>query len=280
VDWHVVADAPAAGEENMRRDIALAEEAARTGAAFLRIYGWRPPAVSIGRNQRPEEACDLSACAALGWDVVRRPTGGRAVLHAADEVTYCMALPAAAAPPGVLAAYAWLAQGLLAAYRLLGLPAALAEGRHLEERSGACFDAAAAHEVLVEGRKVAGSAQVRRGGYLLQHGALPVTFDAALHVRLLGLPAAAAPLLRRRAAGIADLLDPAPSRAEIVAALAAGVRQALGGPSPNRGAAGGSEGRGDVGPATRCRGVRGGGQAALGRGAGDPRTEPEPARPA
>ncbi len=229
MEWQCIVDAPLRAAENMERDLAIAEAvAARRMPPTLRLYAWWPPAVSIGRNQDVAEACDPVACVAAGWDVVRRPTGGRAVLHAADEVTYSVALPLEQAPPGVLAAYAWLARALVAAYRRLGLPAELAPGRHLAARSGACFDAPAAHEVVVGGRKLAGSAQVRRAGYLLQHGSLPVTFDPQLHASLLGLAPDAAGMLARQGAGLRNFIDPAPSRAEIVAAVAAGFEEALG----------------------------------------------------
>lgn len=260
LEWQLIVDAPAPAERNMARDIEFAERAAREAVGFLRIYGWSPPAISIGRNQSPAQACDLAACAAQGWDVVRRPTGGRAVLHAGDEVTYSVMLPLHEAPAGVLAAYEWLAGGLLCAYRLLGLPAELSAGRRLTDRTGACFDAPAAHEIVCGGRKVAGSAQVRRGGYLLQHGSLPVRFDPELHARLLGLPSEAARLLARRAAGIADLCDPVPSRADIVAAVVQGFRQAVGLDLPNFG--------------------RGVGGEPSGIDIGHPRSEPQPARPA
>jgi len=229
MQWRLIEDGPLRGPENMERDLAIATDvAAGRCAPTLRLYAWSPPAVSIGRHQTEETACDAAACRAAGWDVVRRPTGGRAVLHAADEVTYSVAMPLAQAPAGVLAAYAWLAQALVGAYRRLGLPAELAAGKHLAVRSGACFDAPAAHEIVVGGRKLAGSAQVRRAGYLLQHGSLPVTFDPALHARLLGLPPEAEGLLARQGAGIRDFLDPPPDRAEIVRAVAAGFVQALG----------------------------------------------------
>jgi len=225
----MLVDPPLCGRENMERDVAIAEAvAAGRLPPTLRLYGWSPAAVSIGVHQEQSEACDAAACAAAGWDVVRRPTGGRAVLHGADEVTYSVALPLDRAPAGVLAAYAWLARALVAAYRRLGLPAELAPGRHLAARSGACFDAPAAHEIVVGGRKLAGSAQVRRAGYLLQHGSLPVTFDPDLHASLLGLAPEAAGLLARQGAGLRDFIDPPPARAEIVAAVAAGFEEALG----------------------------------------------------
>lgn len=229
LDWQLLIDAPLSGQKNMDRDLALAAAvAAEELPPTLRLYGWSPPAVSIGRHQDEALACDAAACAAAGWDVVRRPTGGRAVLHASDEVTYSVLLPLRLAPRGVLAAYAWLAGALVAAYRRLGLPAELAAGRHLEQRSGACFDAPAAHEVVVQGRKLAGSAQVRRAGYLLQHGSLPVTFDPALHATLLGLAPEAAGLLGRQGAGLADFLCPPPPRAEVEGAVVAGFEEALG----------------------------------------------------
>ena len=249
-------DGSATGAENMARDVRLAEAVARgEHPPTLRLYGWAPPAVSIGHHQTPETACDPAACAAAGWDVVRRPTGGRAVLHASDEVTYAVALPLTLAPEGVLSSYAWIADALLAAYRLLGVPAELARGRGLEDRSGACFDAPARSELVVAGRKVTGSAQVRRGGYLLQHGSLPLHFDAVLHARLLGLPARAAAVLERRATGLADVRPgPAPSRAEFHTALRRGFEQALGIRFAN--SAAGREGEDGA------------------QGAGDPRTEP------
>lgn len=229
MDWDLVVDAPASGAENMTRDVALAQDVARgLRQPTLRLYAWLPPAVSIGQHQDPASACDLAACATAGWDVVRRPTGGRAVLHASDEVTYAVAVPLALAPAGVIASYAWIAGALVAAYRRLGVPVELAPGRRLPERSGACFDAPAAAELVVAGRKLTGSAQVRRSGYLLQHGSLPMHFDAALHARLLGLSPGAAAWLGRRAAGLADVLGGAPPRAAFVAALCAGFEQALG----------------------------------------------------
>ena len=228
--WQLVRDAAASGAVNMARDLELAGDvAAGRRPPVLRLYAWEPPAVSLGRNQDPAEACDPAACTAAGWDVVRRPTGGRAVLHARDEVTYMVALPLEAAPPGVLAAYAWLARALVAAYRALGVPADLeAEGAGAGGRSGACFAAPARHEIVCGGRKLAGSAQVRRAGYLLQHGSLPLRLDAGLHARLLRLDAGQAKALAGHAAGLADFLRAVPTRAVVEQALVRGFQQALG----------------------------------------------------
>src|SRR5579875_2954295 len=133
----------------------------------LRLYAWRPAAVSIGYFQRLASELDLAACRELGLDWVRRPTGGRAVLHAA-ELTYAVA---AVEPGAVLDVYARWSRGLIAGVRRLGAAAEWIAPRR--GRSAACFDAGSAYEVAVGGRKLIGSAQVRRWGAVLQHGSLP-----------------------------------------------------------------------------------------------------------
>lgn len=226
--WVLRRDGPANGARNMALDVALATAVGRgESPPLLRLYAWAPPAVSIGQHQQVDRACDPSACLAAGWDVVRRPTGGRAVLHAGDELTYAVMVPLGMVPGGVSAAYSWIGAALVAAYRALGVPAELAQGRRLDSRTGACFDAPSAHEIVSAGRKLAGSAQARRDGYLLQHGSLPLHFDAPLHCRLLGLSPAAADVLAARAAGLGDLL-PHATRPALEAAVVAGFEQALG----------------------------------------------------
>ena len=233
----------------MAADLAIAEAVAVGRLPpTLRLYAWTPAAVSIGLHQDAERACDLAACRAAGWDVVRRPTGGRAVLHATDELTYAVVLPLAQAPEGVRAAYAWIGAALVTAYRALGVDAALAEGRRLTARSGACFDAPAAHEVVCGGRKLAGSAQLRRAGFLLQHGSLPMRVDAVLHARLLGLGPDAAGVLAERAAGLADVC-PGSTRADLERAVVHGFAQALGVRFEDAGpGAGAPPGAGPAGP--------------------------------
>ncbi len=228
--WRLLMDPPASGAENMAFDQAIAEAVAlRLAPATLRIYRWVPPAVSLGWGQDAGE-CDRAACAAAGWDVVRRPTGGRAVLHDSTEVTYAVMLPLAEAPDGVLAAYRWLAQGLLEGLNRLGLPGELAAGKREGARSAACFDAPAMYEIVVDGRKVIGSAQVRRAGYLLQHGSVPLTFDPMLHVRLLALGGGErmARWLLRQASGLEGLSLRALDWNEVAQALTYGFAVGLG----------------------------------------------------
>lgn len=138
---------------------------------IVRIYRWATPALSIGRNQRLSGAA-AARCRARGVEVARRPTGGTAVLHL-DDVTYSVVAPQSSR--GVLEAYRWVAQGLIAALARLGLEAAVAEHPRSSTTSPACFAAMMGADLEVGGSKVCGSAQVRRKGWLLQHGSIPIS---------------------------------------------------------------------------------------------------------
>jgi len=172
--WHLIIDPIGRpGPENMAIDQALLLAADRRGAAFLRLYRWDPPCLSLGRNEPAIERGGIAT--------VRRPTGGRAVWHE-HEVTYAVAAPIAAF--GRLRdAYRAIHERLAAALRTLGVEATLATDRQSDRppataresfrvRHGACFASSVGGEVLVAGRKVIGSAQVRRGSVFLQHGSI------------------------------------------------------------------------------------------------------------
>ncbi len=157
----------------MAIDQALLEAAERTGRAFLRLYRFDPPCLSFGRNEPARERYDRAVMTHRGLDAVRRPTGGRAVWHE-HEVTY-----AVAAPLGLLgslrASYLAIHTRLAAALDALGVRATVAPDRPTArppDRPGPCFAASVGGEVLIDGKKVIGSAQVRRGGALLQHGSI------------------------------------------------------------------------------------------------------------
>jgi lipoyl(octanoyl) transferase len=158
------------GHEHMAVDHALLR-AARGGAAVLRLYCWNPPCLSLGRNEPALERYDREAIDTLGLATVRRPTGGRAVWHAA-EVTYAVAGPADLFG-SLPATYRAIHDILATALRTLGVDAALAPHTGaLSPGAGACFASPAGGEVIVGGRKLVGSAQVRDGGAFLQHGAI------------------------------------------------------------------------------------------------------------
>lgn len=183
-DWICTVDEGLSGQENMDRDRELAEATAIDGTPRLRFYSWNPWTLSLGYNQK-EERIDAEGLAAAGYDLVRRPTGGRAVFHA-EEITYGVAMPAG--EEGVHATYARISRALLRGFELLG-----AEGidfsrsapdfrEHYEEvDSEGCFSASALNELTFEGRKLVGSAQRRYGKTLLQHGSILLD-DAHLQI--------------------------------------------------------------------------------------------------
>ncbi len=146
----------------------------------LRVYAWQPPAVSLGKFQPIESTVSLAACQELGIEVVRRPTGGRAILHTADEVTFSIVASAARlGASGVMDCYRTLAGGIMAALRLLGVEAELVEraapAANPEAVSDpACFAVKARCDLVVGSQKLVGSAQVQRKGFLLQQNSLPL----------------------------------------------------------------------------------------------------------
>lgn len=205
----------------MALDHALAE-LNPSGEAVLRLYRWSPHTVSFGRNEPAVGRYDAAAGLAEGLGFVRRPTGGRAVLHA-HEVTYCAVLPLRALG-GLRAAYVRLNEGLVAGLRALGCPAVVErDGRSVPPDAGPCFQTPAAGEVTLEGRKLVGSAQVRMGENLLQHGSVILAGDQSALARLRGSAPDPFP-----PAALFDVTEERPWRA-VAAALADGLALALGG---------------------------------------------------
>jgi lipoate-protein ligase A len=147
----------------------------------LRLYAWEPACLSLGFSQSHADA-DLVRLAAHGWGWVRRPTGGKAILHT-DELTYSLSLPAdhPLAAQSIVESYREISRALMHALTVLGA-ATHSERRPADspKASGAvCFEVPSHYEITVEGRKLVGSAQVRRKAGLLQHGTLPLTGDLA-----------------------------------------------------------------------------------------------------
>ncbi len=233
--WRLIVDGPADGPTNMAIDEAIAQAVAQGMAPpTLRFYTWEPPCVSLGRHQKLSDI-DLDACAARGYDVVRRPTGGRAILHT-DELTYAVAAPDddPRVAGGVMDAYHRLSLGLVAGLRLLGIPADEAPGtnRAGPNASAACFEVPSAYEICVNGYKLIGSAQYRAGRMVLQHGTLPLRGDLARVVDCLALPdestrARLREALRERALTLELALGRVISLAEATQAMAEGFARAL-----------------------------------------------------
>jgi lipoyl(octanoyl) transferase len=193
--WRLLIDnEPRSGAANIALDQSIAMAcAAGESPPTLRFYRWQPPAVSLGRHQ-PVADIDQAAVAVRGYDIVRRTTGGRAILHI-DEFTYSVA--AAVTEPrvagGVMDAYLRLSNALVAGLQALGVAADKAGGnvRVGPDVSAACFEVPSAYEITVQGRKLMGSAQSRRAKYVLQHGSLPLRGDITRLIDVLVLTAEA-----------------------------------------------------------------------------------------
>lgn len=151
----------------------------------IRFYGWAPPTLSIGYFQKVDREINLNAVNKHGLGFVRRPTGGRGVLHE-HELTYSVIVREdyPEMPKTVTEAYRFISEGILKGFHLLGLQAKFAVPRSDAEkealkdpRSSVCFDAPSWYELVVEGRKVAGSAQTRQKGVILQHGSILLDLD-------------------------------------------------------------------------------------------------------
>jgi lipoate-protein ligase A len=230
--WRLLVDGLADGASNMAIDQAIMEAVvAGNRRPTLRFYGWSPPCLSLGRNQ-PLADVDLAACRAMGIDVVRRPSGGRAILHT-DELTYAVMMlqDDPRSEGGVLASYRRLSRGLLAGLRCLGVDAIQASGQNKGEPTAICFETPSDYEITVGGRKLVGSAQWRAQGGVLQHGSLPLYGDLARIVACLALTPEVRAWQRSCLQNRALTLEAARGRPvtfeETVQALAEGFAQAL-----------------------------------------------------
>ena len=223
--WRLLDTPPAPGAWNMAVDEALADSVRQGGPPVLRVYRWSPPCLSLGRNQ-PSDGYDRDEIRRRGIDVVRRPTGGRAVLHH-RELTYSVAAREDAL--GTLRqAYTRINRALVAGLRRLGVDARLQPAgaqRAPLPSLAPCFEQPVEGEVTAGGRKLVGSAQRREGGVMLQHGSLPLHDDQSavpglMHAGSIVLPA-------DPPATLAALLGREPGWDETVGAIAQGWAETL-----------------------------------------------------
>lgn len=202
--WRLLLSGRNRGSYNMALDEALWQnfaaqahaqaEAGAQPAPILRFYGWQPAALSLGYAQRAEREVNFKACEELGVEWVRRPTGGRAILHDFAELTY--SLVGSVEDPqfsgGVLESYRKISGALLEGLRLLGVEAEMAEKDrrgHADAITSACFDAPSAYEITWQERKIIGSAQARQHGAFLQQGTILLSVDVDKLFKVLELPA-------------------------------------------------------------------------------------------
>jgi lipoate-protein ligase A len=218
--WHLLLTPPLPGADNMAIDEALMSRARRTGEGVVRVYSWARPTLSLGRNQHARGAYRAERARAAGVDIVRRATGGRALLHH-REITYSVTAPVE--PSDTLTrSYAAINQALREALRALAVPVEIAPGagRLPPPGSAPCFELPARGELTLGGRKLVGSAQCREGGAMLQHGSILVHDDQAMIAQLSVAPVDIPPT-----ATLWQALGRAPAPGEFAEALFAVVRR-------------------------------------------------------
>lgn len=229
--WRLILDGEHPGARNMAVDEALAEAVdAGHSAPVLRLYRWSPPCLSLGFSQ-PFDAGDSVFCASHGVDVVRRPTGGRAVLHHL-ELTYAVLAPLGKGPftRDLQTAYQGICRALVAGLATLGVPAEVSGQPESDlirpTQAIPCFIGPAAGEVVVGGRKLVGSAMRRVGNSILQHGSILEGWDGLLQAGCLGLRDDAS--LRPAVVTLGDLLGTPPAPEALTAAIVAGFSRTFG----------------------------------------------------
>ena len=198
----------------------------RAAPPTLRLYGWKPATLSLGKGQAAQGSHDPAYLAAQGLGLVRRPTGGQAVLHE-DERTYCVAGRLDREPfgNGVLATYEAISDALRGAIESLGVEVSIAPHRPegASSRGPVCFNVPSSHELLHRGRKLVGSAQMRRRRAFVQHGSIPLRADARRLGSAIGAYADASCI-----AGLSDALGRDAVIGELDAALIAGFERRFG----------------------------------------------------
>jgi len=230
--WRLLIAPPADGATNMAVDEAILRAVrADLVRPTLRLYAWEPPCLSLGRGQ-PVAEVDRAACARDGVHVVRRPTGGRDILHT-DELTYSViaALDEPRVAGDIVTSYRHLSRALLAALQQMSVNVeshlATVEGPGTEPLNPVCFEVPSHYEITTaDGRKLVGSAQMRTSDVVLQHGTLPLEGDIARICRYLtGAPAPER--VRARAATLESALGRQVEWDEAAEALVVGFSTAL-----------------------------------------------------
>jgi lipoate-protein ligase A len=179
--WRLIVTPPLSGAENMAIDEALLRSFDPVvSLPVLRIYGWNPPALSLGRYQKAAEILDRERCRDDGVAVVRRITGGGVIYHA-DELTYSLVCSPGQIPPSssIKDSFRLLTGFLLVFYRTLGLDVLYAvdsapEGTRFGERTAFCFAGTESFDILANGCKIGGNAQRRLKEVIFQHGSIPL----------------------------------------------------------------------------------------------------------
>jgi len=187
--YRLIKNKPADGAWNMAVDEAILEAvSSKEAMPTLRLYAWQPACLSLGYSQNFSDV-DLERLQARGWGIVRRLTGGRAILHT-DELTYALIAPAdePLVAGSLLESYNRIARGLLKAMEILDLPVEInahTPGLNTNAAGPVCFEMPSAYEITFQGKKLIGSAQARRKQGVLQHGSFPLFGDLGRIIQVL-----------------------------------------------------------------------------------------------
>ncbi len=224
--WRLIETPADTGARNMAADMALVDSVRAGGLPVLRFYRWWPACISLGRNQPAKDHYDIEEAKRRGIDFVRRPTGGRAVFHH-REVTYSVIVRDRQLG-GPRRTYEAIHRALLAGLRLLGAPTDLVEdlGEGVRPSTVPCFKRLDGGAIVSGMRKLVGSAQLREGGILLQHGSLLLTGDQSPTVQLLKVKWKED--TSEPPAALDEILKHLPTWSELIDNLASGFERLLG----------------------------------------------------
>jgi len=237
--WRLLVTPPLDGATNMAIDEAMLQTLADgNGVPTIRFFQWKPACLTLGYNQHWAEI-DTATLTGRGYTWTRRPTGGKAILHT-DEATYSMIIPQddPRIQGGVVESYRILSLGLLRGLHNLGIRAEQASREEATEKRQAasgggpvCFDTPSVYEITVNGKKLIGSAQLRRRKIVLQHGTLPLVGNLNRIIDVLDFPpaerAAQHALLPSRATTVEQVLGQVVSFEQAITALKAGLAEQL-----------------------------------------------------
>lgn len=193
--------------ENMKKDLWWLETAIKTQCGpVLRIYGWEPAGITLGRNQTLD-SINLNYCRSRNIEITNRPTGGRAVYHQGD-ISYCFIIRASLLEnsASIRGAYKEISSALLEALKLMGIASAsISESNNAYTKSAACMAISTGADLEYQGKKLAGSAQFRKQGYVLQHGSILIEQDFSTAAHVLGVQPS-----EMNCVNVSDIINPAP----------------------------------------------------------------------
>ncbi|MCX5642356.1 MAG: lipoate--protein ligase family protein [Candidatus Omnitrophica bacterium] len=226
-NWQLIDTNKGTGKYNMEFDLKLLASAEKGEIPpTLRFYRWNPPAVSFGSGQKPEEEANFDFCRQNGIDIVRRPSGGGAILHE-DEITYSFTGQISDHPAfqDLLSSYYIIVEGLMAGLKKIGVNAEVRGGKSSgPERFIPCFALSSRHDLVVNDKKIIGSAQRRKKNAFMQHGSIPISYNPQLVTGVFPNPQD----FFDKATSIAEVLGYKPEDSVIKEALAQGMEESLG----------------------------------------------------